>query len=284
MVDPAQSHTTTCDGNHANVSSYIFNPIVGWGTHEYSRARAGSRTAQISAELEAQPCPANYHRKKVDTIDELQAVAAALGRFENGLLYLPESSTAYTQSGHKGNGLWVCKLSICCRCDQGFKGRSCQFTDATTCNGKGHVDDLGGCKCHDPAIGEGPTCVEYSNSQTCNGLGTVDKHGRCKCNDPATGEGPTCTEFSNAKTCSGAGVVDAVGRCTCHGPATGLGPTCAELSNRISCSSLGVVSVGACDKQNQTHDGIFSALGCLLGSATFCSQPAASLAAVWQAW
>lgn len=61
-----------------------------------------------------------------------------------------------------------------CVCNPGHAGPSCEFSDVVTCNSKGTVTSDGSCKCHDPAVGTGPTCAEFSNATTCNGAFNLD--------------------------------------------------------------------------------------------------------------
>ena len=49
----------------------------------------------------------------------------------------------------------------------------------TASNGKGEALDDGTCRCYDPALGLGPTCVEYSNSATCDDKGIATPDGGC---------------------------------------------------------------------------------------------------------
>lgn len=66
-----------------------------------------------------------------------------------------------------------------CKCSSDtWKGDKCQFSDATTCNGHGTVDNDGGCTCQSGWLG---AQCQYSNSTTCNNHGTVDSSGNCKC-------------------------------------------------------------------------------------------------------
>lgn len=80
-------------------------------------------------------------------------------------------------------------------CDEGL------VSDSSRCNGKGVPIFPDGCDCFSGALGEGPTCSEYTDAVTCNGQGEVQHDGSCICYDPAVGTGPTCTEYSNAATC-----------------------------------------------------------------------------------
>ena len=90
------------------------------------------------------------------------------------------------------------------------------------------------CSCWDSAVGNGPTCIEYTNNITCNGNGNVLPTGQCVCDNPAVGQGPSCSEYSNAKTCSNAGTAQQDGSCVCWSSALGLGPSCSEYTDSTS--------------------------------------------------
>lgn len=66
-----------------------------------------------------------------------------------------------------------------CDCVSPWKGPICQYSDKTTCNGNGLVDDNGKCVCHNGW--KGPNC-QYSDKTTCHQQGVVDDNGVCKCN------------------------------------------------------------------------------------------------------
>lgn len=135
------------------------------------------------------------------------------------------------------------------RCDcwssaLGFGPTCSEFTDATTCNGKGTVQLDGSCACWSPALGYGPTCSEWTNRDTCNGNGVVQIDGTCVCSDPQVGEGPSCVEYTNKETCSDQGIAQPDGTCACYSPELGIGPDCSpELTNAASCSSAGTASM-----------------------------------------
>ena len=71
----------------------------------------------------------------------------------------------------------------------------------------------GGCDCFSGAIGQGPTCIEFTNAITCNGQGEALEDGSCRCYDPALGTGPTCVEYSNSATCDDNGIATPDGGC-----------------------------------------------------------------------
>jgi hypothetical protein len=59
-----------------------------------------------------------------------------------------------------------------------YKGDRCQYSDNTTCNGKGIVQDDGTCVCNDDYKGD--QC-QYSDKDTCSGRGKVKSDGSCFC-------------------------------------------------------------------------------------------------------
>ena len=83
-------------------------------------------------------------------------------------------------------------------------GAKCQFSKATTCNGRGNVNGNGVCKCNVPPIYEstlynddyaGTNC-QYSRKTTCNNLGIPDDNGNCIC-------APGYTTLPGGEKCKG---------------------------------------------------------------------------------
>src|SRR5262249_27644336 len=121
----------------------------------------------------------------------------------------------------------TCQQGVC-RCNSGFNGANCQYSDATTCNGHGAAQMDGSCLCTTAFTGPScnqcaanyysyPTCTVRQAATTCSEHGTCGATGQCECSTGFTGAscnacaagyyGPTCLACPGGATnpCSGHG-------------------------------------------------------------------------------
>jgi len=67
-----------------------------------------------------------------------------------------------------------------CRCDLYYAGPACEYSDFTTCHGRGAATHAGGCECFDGYCGEH---CNFSDKETCSNHGRVNDRGECACRD-----------------------------------------------------------------------------------------------------
>ena len=96
--------------------------------------------------------------------------------------------------------------SCVCDADNGWKGERCQYSDASTCNGRGTVDAVtGACTCGlQPGLDIpylGADC-SLSDLETCRGNGSVQRDGSCICEAGFGGVNCECADGADGPGCS----------------------------------------------------------------------------------
>jgi hypothetical protein len=127
-------------------------------------------------------------------------------------------------------------------------GKVCPWTDAPRCGAEGvYIQDTGRtksgfCKCN---AGYAGVACQYSDVANCSGNGAAQMDGTCKCN--AGHAGDTC-QYSDAVTCSGHGAAQTDGTCKCH---PGFwGASCQLLTLTRAQQSGGYGADIVCDQPN----------------------------------
>lgn len=149
--------------------------------------------------------------------------------------------------GSACSGRGVCSDGISgsgtCSCQPGFTGPACQYSNVTTCSGRGIALFDGSCVCSTGFAGPNcascapnyynyPTCQYCLAAATCGGQGTCTANGTCACDVGFAGSNcsscapgyygyPNCTFCNAATTCNGNGSCTATGACACNPGSTG---------------------------------------------------------------